>query len=613
MASKNPPPPGVVETLQGYLSNPFRKKQEKTPVGGFGERLANATNNNFRGLIGVLVPVAAFAWQIEKENNALKVKIMWLTMTWFFLTQPVSIPVTGLIPVFVLPMSGVMSTVKTCGCYLTEYVMLLIISSMIVVLLNNSGVDRRICLWLLCSGDSCQYSGKRLVFKASVAAYFLSMFCSRLIVTSTLTQLVTNAITKLDSGRKDPDNNPDFITMRNIINNSIQTASSIGSVAFFHTAMVTILFRGAFVEFAPDKKEYPDIFNYLQYSAFAFPLSFVMFLINVSYHMMLINWCLDKGMSVSKMEELQSYFNQSRKEIPRKVSLHERLSVLFLIIVIITFFFRWNQWVDSWGEFRRDLDSPEIPRVKDTTVAAIFVIILHIIPKSYGFVQFLDAEKKSELPPLKAESAILWWRFVDNNVNYGYIFLFGACQAITKAARITGLDKEISEGAGAAITGKSWNFGIFIVVLVATILANLTTSVAACAVWIPFVLCCSVDAPLPWPSKVYVAAMGVGIASSFGFCLPFLYTPAYFCHNTGKVPIGKMIKYNIAAVLICMLCLYFALLIWAPYLFDPDDMGFMPVDAPVPAGATKATTTAAEGGAGGDGGGGDGGGGGGGL
>lgn len=62
-----------------------------------------------------------------------------------------------------------------------------------------------------------------------------------------------------------------------------------------------------------------------------------------------------------------------------------------------------------------------------------------------------------------------------------------------------------------------------------------------------------------------------------------------------------------------MLCLYFALLIWAPYLFDPDDMGFMPVDAPVPAGATKATTTAAEGGAGGDGGGGDGGGGGGGL
>ncbi|XP_022831012.1 protein I'm not dead yet-like [Spodoptera litura] len=426
MAPKTPPPAGVGETIKNLLTSPFKKKPPpKTPVGGMGERFSNAIHNNYRGLIGVIVPVAAFAWQIEKENNAKKVMIMWLTMTWFFFTQPVSIPVTGLIPVFVLPMAGVMPTVKTCGCYLTEYVMLLVISSMIVVLLNNSGVDRRICLRLVCSGDACQYSGKRLIFKTSVAAYFLSMFSSRLIVTSTLTQLVTNAVTKLDASPKNPEIDPNYITMRHIINNAIQTASSIGSVAFFHTAMVTILFRGAFVEFAPADKEYPDIFNYLQYSAFAFPLSFVMFLLNVSYHMFLMDWALGKNMPAAKMAELRSIFLKSRKEIPRRISLHERLSVIFLIIIVITFFFRWNQWIDGWAEFRRDVDSPEIPRLKDTTVAAIFVIALHIIPKGYGFVKFLEAETKSELPPLKAESAILWWKFVDNNVNYGYIFLFG--------------------------------------------------------------------------------------------------------------------------------------------------------------------------------------------
>lgn len=38
---------------------------------------------------------------------------------------------------------------------------LFILSGMLILLLNNSGVDRRIALWLLCSGDSCQFSGKR--------------------------------------------------------------------------------------------------------------------------------------------------------------------------------------------------------------------------------------------------------------------------------------------------------------------------------------------------------------------------------------------------------------------------------------------------------------------
>lgn len=45
----------------------------------------------------------------------------------------------------------------------------------------------------------------------------------------------------------------------------------------------------------------------------------------------------------------------------------------------------------------------------------------------------------------------------------------------------------------------------------------------------------------PWPSKVYVGALGVGVGCSFGYMFPFMYTPAYFCHYTGKVPVKKMV------------------------------------------------------------------------
>lgn len=48
------------------------------------------------------------------------------------------------------------------------------------------------------------------------------------------------------------------------------------------------------------------------------------------------------------------------------------------------------------------------------------------------------------------------------------------------------------------------------------------------------------------------------------------------------------LKYSFCSVWICIVTLWIALLIWAPYLFDPGDFGIVAVDAPVPAGATPA-------------------------
>lgn len=38
-------------------------------------------------------------------------------MFWFFVWQPVSVPVVGFIPIFLLPMTGVMSSPDVCSSY----------------------------------------------------------------------------------------------------------------------------------------------------------------------------------------------------------------------------------------------------------------------------------------------------------------------------------------------------------------------------------------------------------------------------------------------------------------------------------------------------------------
>ncbi|PZC86349.1 hypothetical protein B5X24_HaOG209068 [Helicoverpa armigera] len=513
-----------------------------------GFRIKNMFKNNFRGIIGSLVPLCVLSWQSERDNHALTVQLTWLLMFWFFLVQPVAVPATGLITVFLLPMAGVISSIQACNCYMNENIILFLLSSMLILLLNNSGVDRRIAIWFICSGDACQYSAKRIIFKFSSAAFFLSMLSNRLIICSTLTQISTSVLTKLDVALQ-------LCTLR---------------------------------LFAPKGQEYPDIFNYLQYSAFAFPVAFLMFIFCLIYHMLLSNSALKVPMPSGKMEELRAGFLRFQEELPSKHSLHEKLSVIFLIVTLCMFFFRWCKWIEGWADFSATEGAPQLPRVKDATVAAIFVIFLHTLPKSYSFLKFLNIERKSELPPLKPESAVLWWRFVDRNVNYAYYFVFGSALSITIAAEKTGLHRIIGENLGKIITGKSWNVGLFLTLFLITFLANIMSAVPACTVFLPFVLCASVDAAQPWPGKVYVAALGVGIASSFGFSCPFLYTPAYFCHYTGKVPILKMAKYSFIPVWICLVTLFVALMIWAPFVFDPDDAGIMAI--PVPGGPGETTT-----------------------
>lgn len=45
-----------------------RKKDPRTPVKGIGVRLKNIGKNNFRGIIGSILPLCVLSWQSEKDN-----------------------------------------------------------------------------------------------------------------------------------------------------------------------------------------------------------------------------------------------------------------------------------------------------------------------------------------------------------------------------------------------------------------------------------------------------------------------------------------------------------------------------------------------------------------
>ncbi|KAJ0177143.1 hypothetical protein K1T71_007152 [Dendrolimus kikuchii] len=582
----------------------FKKKDPRTPVKGFIPRLKNTILMHYRGVLGVLIPIWFLTWQGEKGVHHKTVQAMWILMAWFFVMQPVTPPVTATIPIFLLPMAGVLSTVDVCACYMTENILLFILCGMLLLLLNNSGVDRRIALSILCSGKSGQFTGRRLIFKCATASFLLSMFSNRLIVSSTITQYLTKPLMDLQTATsKYRGTEPNYDTMRNIINNAIQTSASIGSIAILHSSTAVLCFRSMWCESAPKGLEFPDIFNYIQYSSFAFPVALIMFILNFSYHMLLLTWCSGKPMSSNSKEEMHKALLKYKSTLPPKVTLHEKLTLFFLFVTLLLFFLRWSRYLNmGWANFSAEESSPTIPGLKDASVAAMMVIVLHIMPRGYGFLSYVTAKKKSQLPPLRPASSVLWWKFVDKNTNYGYIFMLGGGIALVIALRDSGLGTILGNNFGKKMSDHPWNISLLLVCMFAMILPNLMTGVAACVVLLPFVLNLVelLDEPVfrsdigAWALKSYLGALGVGIGTSLGFMRPFKFTPAYFCFEIGKVPQLKMALYSLGSTVICFIILWLSLAFYAPILWDPNNQGIVAVKAPIAAVAVATTAGPAD-------------------
>lgn len=70
-------------------------------------------------------------------------------MAMFWMTEVLPLPITGLIPIFLYPLLGIMSTGDTCMCYMNDTTMMFIGSMVIAIVIENSGLHIRIALLII--------------------------------------------------------------------------------------------------------------------------------------------------------------------------------------------------------------------------------------------------------------------------------------------------------------------------------------------------------------------------------------------------------------------------------------------------------------------------------
>ena len=70
-------------------------------------------------------------------------------MAMYWVTEALPLPITGLIPIVLYPLMGIMDTGRTCNCYMNDTTMMFIGSLVVAVAIEHSGLHMRVALIII--------------------------------------------------------------------------------------------------------------------------------------------------------------------------------------------------------------------------------------------------------------------------------------------------------------------------------------------------------------------------------------------------------------------------------------------------------------------------------
>ncbi|KAJ2942470.1 hypothetical protein O0L34_g16075 [Tuta absoluta] len=437
-----------------------------------------------------------------------------------------------------------------CGGYLQQ-------------MLNVCGWDKRFATWMIYGDiDTAKLSNVKLLMRVSFTSYFLTMISSGLHLAPYLMELVVGSMNKTAAI---PGAETTKKKRQEILALAISSSASIGSAGMVISARNIMFMRSIW-----EMNEQPDTFNFMDFFLFAFPVTLVMFGLNLGYYIILIRGKLN--MDEAEIGEYRNVIADQRNSIPKSLTNHEKLVIFFTCLTYLLYFTRWSNVlkkiakVKGWADFETGKDETGNTKIPDVTIAALTLVVCSIMPHTFNWVKVWKAKKIADLPPDKPDTAVLSWRIVDKNTNYGHMFLVGAFCALDLAMRkSTNFAPTFLHNSLAFITKSSRPVGVLIWCILGCLLSNIMTSVGAVGMLTVIVLN-AYKTDDENDKHLYQFVLASGLSTGFGLLAWFQYTPGFQLKYL--VPHLTQMKYSLASVLICLLVMWLGIAFYAPLIFE---------------------------------------------
>lgn len=370
----------------------------------------------------------------------------WVVLWW--MTEPVPIPVTSLIPLALLPLTGVLTSQQVGQSYGHPLVLLLMGGFLLATALERSGAHRRIALNMVrLFGGS---SSRRLVFGFMLASAVLSMWISN---TATVLMLLPVAIAVLDA-TEDKDLSVPLLL-------GIAYGASIGGMGTPIGTPPNVVFMGVY------EQTTGATIGFGTWMSWALPVVIVLLPI--------------AGFWVTRNLTFKGDFN-----LPAVGQWQLREKRVFVVFAITALF--WVTRTEPFGGWTAWLG---LPYSNDAVVAFLGVVVLFLVPDGRG-EKLLDWDTANKIP-------------------WGMLILFGAGITIATAFTSSGLSSTIGASLQ-GLSAFHALIMIGVICLSVTFLTEVTSNTATTTLLMPILAAAAIGAAIDPKLFMIPAALSASCA-----------------------------------------------------------------------------------------------------
>lgn len=417
----------------------------------------------------------------------------WVIVWW--VTEPVPIAVTSLLPIVLFPLFFAMDPLEVTAVYGNPIIFLFLGGFLIAIAMEKWNLHTRIALSIV---HAVGTSPRRIIGGFLFATAFLSAWISNT-ATALMMLPVAAAVTAQvrNSGHEG-----DFRTALML---AVAYGASIGGVATLIGSPPNLIMAGMYTTL------FGSTISFLQWASFGVPIACIMLVLCWVYLVTVAFPQERSGLRVSLEEEFKNL---------GRVSVEER-RVLFVFILVAAL------WTTRalWGGY--------VPMVSDTTIAIFGAIILFLLPNASGG-RLLVWEDAARLP-------------------WNIILLFGCGLAIAEGFAETGLEVWVA-GQLQVLGGVPPAVILFAVIILIVFFTEITSNTATATVFIPIAgALATVEGTDP---LILMAA--AALSSSLAFMLPVATPPNAIVYGTGNVTMSQMVRagfaMNCISIIVLLVC-----------------------------------------------------------
>lgn len=460
---------------------------------------------------------------LSPEARSVLAVTLWVATWW--ITEPIPIPVSSLIPIILLPMTGALDGNTVVSSYGNDIIFLFLGGFFIATAMEKWNLHKRMALSII---SIIGTSPQRIVLGFMVSTAFLSMWVSNTAATMMLIPMGLAIVQQASSSLKEGKYASDIPKFEKSVIFGIGHAATIGGLGtLIGTPPLSILAGTVSQMFDTE-------ISFAGWMAVGVPIVILLIPLLWLY--------LTKVVYKINFRELPGGKEQIYKERKSlgKISYEEKAVAFvfaFAAFMWITRTFIWENIV-------------EIPGISDGIIAMMATVLLFLIPA-----------KREE------GSKIMEWKD-SKDIPWGILILFGGGLAIAAGFTSTGLSEWIGHQL-AGLEGMNILLVIFISTLVILLLTEITSNTATATMIIPVVA----SLGLALNIHPYALMVPCAMAANCSFMLPVGTPPNAIMYGTGKLKITEMVKNgfwlnNFTLVLIVLVVYFYLPLVWGIDLFE---------------------------------------------